>query len=67
MQSEFRAADSAMQTHGMGLINEIDLVHAWQDRRIVDIAGGSNEIPARMIAQRPKAGRSGFVTPGICR
>ena len=57
VQAGFRAVDRAMQTHGgMGLTNEIGLVHAWQDLRIVNIADGTNEILARMIAQRLFAG-----------
>jgi acyl-CoA dehydrogenase len=46
-----------MQTFGgMGLTNEVGLVHAWQDLRIVNIADGTNEILARTIAQRLFAG-----------
>jgi acyl-CoA dehydrogenase len=36
----------------MGLTNELGLVQAWQDLRIVNIADGTNEILARMISQR---------------
>ena len=57
VQAGFRAVDRAMQTHGgMGLTNELGLVHAWQDLRIVNIADGTNEILARMISQRLLAG-----------
>jgi len=53
VQAGFRAVDRAIQTHGgMGLTNELGLVHAWQDLRIVNIADGTNEILNRMIAQR---------------
>jgi acyl-CoA dehydrogenase len=53
VQAGFRAVDRAMQTHGgMGLTNEVGLVHAWHDLRIVNIADGTNEILNRMIAQR---------------
>ena len=44
-------------THGgMGLTNEVGLVHAWHDLRIVNIADGTNEILARTVAQRLLAG-----------
>jgi acyl-CoA dehydrogenase len=57
VQAGFRAVDRAIQTHGgMGLTNEVGLVHAWQDLRIVNIADGTNEILNRMIAQRLMAG-----------
>jgi acyl-CoA dehydrogenase len=57
VQAGFRAVDRAMQTHGgMGLTNEVGLVHAWQDLRIVNIADGTNEILAKTIAQRLLAG-----------
>jgi acyl-CoA dehydrogenase len=57
VQAGFRAVDRAIQTHGgMGLTNEVGLVHAWQDLRIVNIADGTNEILTRMIAQRLMAG-----------
>lgn len=57
VQAGFRAVDRAMQTHGgMGLTNELGLVHAWQDLRIINIADGTNEILARMISQRLLAG-----------
>ncbi len=57
VQAGFRAVDRAIQTHGgMGLTNELGLVHAWQDLRIVNIADGTNEILTRMIAQRLLAG-----------
>ena len=57
VQAGFRAVDRAIQTHGgMGLTNEIGLVHAWQDLRIVNIADGTNEILTRMIAQRLLSG-----------
>jgi len=53
VQAGFRAVDHAIQTHGgIGLINELGLVQAWQDLRIVNIADGTNEILTRMIAQR---------------
>lgn len=57
VQAGFRALDRAIQTHGgMGLTNELGLVHAWQDLRIVNIADGTNEILARMIWQQLLAG-----------
>jgi len=57
VQAGLRAVDRAIQTHGgMGLTNEVGLVHAWQDLRIVNIADGTNEILTRMIAQRLLAG-----------
>ncbi len=57
VQVGFRAVDRAIQTHGgMGLTNEVGLVHAWQDLRIVNIADGTNEILAKTIAQRLLAG-----------
>ena len=57
VQAGFRAVDRAIQTHGgMGLTNEVGLVHAWQDLRIVNIADGTNEILAKTIAQRLLAG-----------
>lgn len=57
VQAGFRAVDRAMQTHGgMGLTNEVGLVHAWQDLRIVNIADGTNEILMKTIAQRLLAG-----------
>ena len=57
VQAGFRAVDRAIQTHGgMGLTNELGLVQAWQDLRIVNIADGTNEILTRMIAQRLLAG-----------
>ena len=57
VQAGFRAVDRAIQTHGgMGLTNELGLVHAWQDLRIVNIADGTNEILNRMIAQRLLSG-----------
>jgi len=53
VQVGLRAVDRAMQTHGgMGLTNEVGLVHAWHDLRTVNIADGTNEILARTIAQR---------------
>lgn len=53
VQAGHRAVDRAMQTHGgMGLTNEVGLVHAWQDLRIVNIADGTNEILAKTVAQR---------------
>lgn len=57
VQAGFRAVDRAMQTHGgMGLTNEVGLIHAWQDLRVVNIADGTNEILAKTIAQRLLAG-----------
>jgi acyl-CoA dehydrogenase len=57
VQAGLRAVDRAMQTHGgMGLTNEVGLVHAWHDLRIVNIADGTNEILARTVAQRLLAG-----------
>ncbi len=57
VQAGWRAVDRAMQTHGgMGLTNEVGLVHAWHDLRIVNIADGTNEILTRTIAQRLFAG-----------
>lgn len=57
VQAGHRAVDRAMQTHGgMGLTNEVGLVHAWQDLRIVNIADGTNEVLAKTIAQRLFAG-----------
>jgi acyl-CoA dehydrogenase len=57
VQVALQAIDRAIQVHGgMGLTNEVALVHAWQDIRIVNIADGTNEILARTIAQRLLAG-----------
>ena len=57
VQVGHRAVDRAMQTHGgMGLTNEVGLVRAWQDLRIVNIADGTNEILEKTIAQRLFAG-----------
>ena len=57
VQAGFRAVDRAMQTFGgMGLTNEIGLVHIWHTLRIVNIADGTNEILARTISQRLLAG-----------
>lgn len=57
VQVGFQAVDQAIQAHGaMGLTNEVGLVHAWQDLRIINIADGTNEILARTIAQRLFAG-----------
>ncbi len=57
VQAGFRTVDRAIQTYGgIGLTNELGLVHAWQDLRIVNIADGTNEILARMISQRLLAG-----------
>lgn len=57
VQAGWRAVDRAIQTHGgMGLTNEVGLVHAWHDLRIVNIADGTNEILTRTIAQRLLAG-----------
>jgi acyl-CoA dehydrogenase len=57
VQAGFRAIDRAMQTFGgMGLTNEIGLVHIWHTLRIINIADGTNEILARTISQRLLAG-----------
>ena len=57
VQAGWRAVDRAMQTHGgMGLTNEVGLVHAWHDLRVVNIADGTNEILRRTIAHRLFAG-----------
>ncbi len=57
VQVGYRAVDQAIQAHGaMGLTNEVGLVHALQDLRIINIADGTNEILARTIAQRLLAG-----------
>ncbi len=57
VQAGLRAVDRAMQTHGgMGLTNEVGLIHAWHDLRTVNIADGTNEILARTISQRLLAG-----------
>jgi alkylation response protein AidB-like acyl-CoA dehydrogenase len=48
-----RAVDRAIQTHGgMGLTNEVGLVHAYNTLRIVNIADGTNEILRRTIFQQ---------------
>lgn len=53
VQVGLAAIDTAIQTHGgIGLTNELGLIHAWQDIRAVNIADGTNEILARTIAQR---------------
>jgi acyl-CoA dehydrogenase len=57
VQAGYRAVDRAMQTFGgMGLTNEIGLVHLWHTLRIINIADGTNEILARTISQRLLAG-----------
>ena len=48
-----RAVDRAIQTHGgMGLTNELGLVHAYNTLRIINIADGTNEILRRTIFQQ---------------
>jgi acyl-CoA dehydrogenase len=48
-----RAVDHAIQTHGgMGLTNELGLVHAYNTLRIINIADGTNEILRRTIYQQ---------------
>ena len=48
-----RAVDRAIQTHGgMGLTNEVGLVHAYNTLRIINIADGTNEILRRTIYQQ---------------
>ena len=48
-----RAIDRAIQTHGgMGLTNEVGLVHAYNTLRIINIADGTNEILRRTIFQQ---------------
>jgi len=48
-----RAVDRAIQTHGgMGLTNEVGLVHAYNTLRIINIADGTNEILRRTIFQQ---------------
>jgi acyl-CoA dehydrogenase len=48
-----RAVDRAIQTHGgMGLTNELGLVHAYNTLRIINIADGTNEILRRTIYQQ---------------
>jgi acyl-CoA dehydrogenase len=45
--------DRAIQTHGgMGLTNEVGLVHAYNTLRIINIADGTNEILRRTIFQQ---------------
>lgn len=57
VQAGYRAIDRAMQTFGgMGLTNEVGLVHLWHTLRIINIADGTNEILARTISQRLLAG-----------
>jgi acyl-CoA dehydrogenase len=57
VQAGYRAVDRAMQTFGgMGLTNEVGLVHLWHTLRIINIADGTNEILARTISQRLLAG-----------
>ena len=52
-----RALDRAIQTHGgMGFTNEIGLVHAWQDVRVVNVADGTNEILRHVISKQLLAG-----------
>lgn len=48
-----RAVDRAIQTHGgMGLTNEVGLVHAYNTLRVINIADGTNEILRRTIWQQ---------------
>jgi alkylation response protein AidB-like acyl-CoA dehydrogenase len=48
-----RAVDRAIQTHGgMGLTNEVGLVHAYNTLRVINIADGTNEILRRTIYQQ---------------
>jgi len=48
-----RAVDRAIQTHGgMGLTNEVGLVHAYNTLRVINIADGTNEILRRTIFQQ---------------
>lgn len=48
-----RAVDRAIQTHGgMGLTNEVGLVHAYDTLRVINIADGTNEILRRTIYQQ---------------
>jgi acyl-CoA dehydrogenase len=48
-----RAVDRAIQTHGgMGLTNEVGLVHAYDTLRVINIADGTNEILRRTIWQQ---------------
>jgi acyl-CoA dehydrogenase len=52
-----RAVDRAIQTHGgMGLTNEVGLVHAYNTLRIINIADGTNEILRRTIFQQMARG-----------
>jgi alkylation response protein AidB-like acyl-CoA dehydrogenase len=52
-----RAVDRAIQTHGgMGLTNEVGLVHAYNTLRIINIADGTNEILRRTIFQQLSRG-----------
>jgi alkylation response protein AidB-like acyl-CoA dehydrogenase len=52
-----RAVDRAIQTHGgMGLTNELGLVHAYNTLRIINIADGTNEILRRTIFQQLSRG-----------
>jgi len=47
------AVDRAIQTHGgMGLTNEVGLVHAYNTLRVINIADGTNEILRRTIYQQ---------------
>jgi acyl-CoA dehydrogenase len=48
-----RAVDRAIQVHGgMGLTNEVGLVHAYNTLRVINIADGTNEILRRTIYQQ---------------
>jgi acyl-CoA dehydrogenase len=48
-----RAVDRAIQAHGgMGLTNEVGLVHAYDTLRVINIADGTNEILRRTIYQQ---------------
>jgi acyl-CoA dehydrogenase len=52
-----RAIDQAAQAlGGMGLTNELHLMHAWQELRAVRIADGSSEILRRLIVGRLRRG-----------
>ena len=52
-----RTIDRAVQTlGGMGLTNEMNLSHAWQEIRAVHIADGSAEILRRLIVGRLRRG-----------
>jgi len=47
-----RAVDRAIQVYGgMGLTNEVGLVHAYDTLHVINIADGTNEILRRTIYQ----------------